>query len=237
MSPVRVLAASPEHLLGIMRVEDEKRDTFDEPAIVGWEHMADRIERCNTDEHTWFWVAVAGDEVVGYIVLQPTWINPEHGASWSAATDHGTLFRTFDADGDNLYVVAMGVCAGALRETWALLFWAAFRAWRASGKRCFMACTRMPGFASAYARTSVTADEYWRLRRADGAPVDATLRLFGQLLGDVDPLRLVRKNCPTDHASGGHGVLFAAYDPPKALRAAAAMIHAWTRLDEMRSAA
>ena len=237
MSPVRVLAASPEHLLGIMMVEDEKRGTFDERAIVGWERMADRIERCNTDDHTWFWVAVAGDEIVGYIVLQPTWIAPEHGATWSTATDHGTLYRTFDPDGDNLYVVAMGVRADASRETWAMLFWAAFRAWRESGKRCFMACTRMPGFASAYGRTGVTADEYWRLRRGDGTPVDASLRLFHDLLGGVDPLRMLPKNCPNDHASGGHGVLFAAYDPARALYAAASMARAWTHVEEYRSAA
>ena len=48
---------------------------------------------------------------------------------------------------------------------------------------------------------------------------------------------MLPKNCPNDHASGGHGVLFAAYDPARALYAAASMARAWTHVEEYRSAA
>lgn len=211
---------------GIMTVEQETFGEIGEDAMAAEEIMQKRISLCNGASHRWFWVAVADGEVVGDIVLQPTRLSPEACTSWSAATDDGTLAATFDSNGENVYVVSLAVSLRAPYGASYVLAHAAFLEWLRAGKKLFMFCSRMPGFASAHRASGVSPEAYWRLKRHDGGPQDPMLHLYWEMTGGAEPSRLLKDGFPPDTESGGHGVFFAARDPVKALHALAGLIYA-----------
>ena len=223
---VRVRSAVPLDLLQIMAVEEETFGSIGEDAMAAEAIMRRRIELCNSGNATWFWVAEDRDSLVGDIILQPTRLTPDECTSWEAATDGGTLRSTFALGGENLYVVSFAASAHAPRGTSSLLAYVAFLEWFRSGKRYFMFCSRMPGFSAAHQATGISPRDYIELRHADGGPRDPMLRLYWEMTGGAEPYRLLEHGFPPDHESGGHGVLFAADDPLRALRAIADKIYA-----------
>ncbi len=221
-----VRPAKDEDVPGIMRVERETFGDIGEDAMAAEAVMRERVGLCNRQRHSWFWVAEKNGEVVGDLILQPTGLTPEECTSWGAATDDGTLRRTFDLRGENVYVVSFAVCANAPHGTSYLLAHAAFLEWFRMRKKLFMFCSRMPGFKAMHDKNGISPEEYWRLRRRDGSPRDSMLHLYWEMTGGSNPHQFLRDGFPPDEESGGHGVLFAADDPVRALRAAANLIHA-----------
>lgn len=232
---VKIRPARMDDLEGIIRVEEETFGSIGENATASSAIMASRIARCNSGVNKWFWVAEKEKgHVVGYIVLQPTRLTPKECTSWETATDHGTLNGTFDEKGDNVYVVSLAVRREAAAGTSELLVHAAFTEWAASGKRFFMFCSRVPGFAAMHRKTGISIEDYWFRRRKDGSPSDPMLRMYWRLTGGAEPYILLKNGFPPDKESGGHGVLFAADDPAKALRAVAFLAYAAAIADKTK---
>ena len=219
LARVTIRPATSSDLDGIMSVEEEKFGTIDETAMASREQMTHRIKLCNTDHYTWFWVAVQRDKIVGYVVVQPTDLTPDTCQTWDQATDGGKLTKTFNPLGVNLYGVSVAASESAPEQTSLLLLQESIKAWKKTGKKYFMFCCRMPGYAAANEGSAITIDpnDYWQWREPDGGPKDHYLRFFWQVFG-ADPVRLLKDGYPPDQESGGHGVLFAAEEPQFALQ-------------------
>src|SRR6185369_11871109 len=91
-----VRTATLADLDGIERVEAATFGRIDPNAAASPGTIRHRINLLNAADPTWFLVAVAGSLVVGTLVLQPTDLEPADCTSWEAATDGGTLDRSFN---------------------------------------------------------------------------------------------------------------------------------------------
>jgi len=211
--------ATKDDVTDIMIVEENTFGVIGTETMATDETMVERIVLCNAEEPGWFLVAIFKGEVVGYMVLQPTNVTPDECTSWSAATDNGTLKSTFDNEGNNIYVVSLGVLSSAPCGTSELLVHASFVRWLHSRKSLYIFCSRMPGFATAQTKSGCSPEDYWRRKNPDGGPTDWMLREYWRMTGGVKPLRLLLNGFQADKESGGHGVLFAARDPLRALDA------------------
>ena len=220
---MEVRIATPDDLDGIMRVEEEAFGGVGDDAMASRETMAHRIALLNSGDQGWFWVAVHEGVIVGTNVVQPTNLTPAACTSWDAATDNGTLKRTFDPEGANLYGVSIAIGEKAPAGTASMMLFHALLARLVTGKVLYMFCARIPGFREANERDGVRAEDYWQLEE-DGRPVDPLLRRFSELFGE-GPERLLRDAFPPDEDSGGHGVLFATKDPVVGLHNIVNCIH------------
>ncbi|HEX4960426.1 MAG TPA: hypothetical protein VF173_06280 [Thermoanaerobaculia bacterium] len=209
---------------GIERIEAATFGRIDPNAAASPATLRRRICLLNADDPAWFLVAVAGADIVGTMVLQPTDLAPEECTSWEAATDNGTLARSFKPDGRNLYGVSLAVPPAAPPGTAELLIHAACIRWIA-GRKHFIFCSRMPGFAATNRKTGISPEDYVKLRRRNGAPRDPLLFLYWRWLGGVYPVRLLRDGYVVDRPSGGHAALFAPTDARAALLAIAPLIY------------
>jgi len=207
---VVVRAARREDLAGVMAVERTQfEQQVGEGSAAAEEVMERRINLCNGGNLKWFLVAECLGRVVGYMILMPTRMRPNECDSWAHATDNGELSGMWDTSGDNMYVVSLAVLPDAPEYTSVLLVYHSTRLWRAAGKKVYMFCARMPGFAEAHASTGVSPEEYWKRYGPDGLPEDWMLRLYTMMSGGQGPHRLLLNGYPPDTASGGHGVLYA----------------------------
>jgi hypothetical protein len=222
---VMVRLATEKDIAGIMQVEEETFGRIGEDAMAAQEMLMERIKLCNGNGGRWFWVAEHKGHLVGDMILQPMQLNPDGAVSWESSTDGGTLKRTFNKEGNAVFVVSLAVCARAPAGTNELLGLATLAQWAASGKEYYAFCMRMPGFAAAHKRTGVSAEMYWQMKRADGGPKDPLLRKFWMMSGGVQPYKLLKNGYPPDEESGGHAVFFALEDPVKALIATAQLIY------------
>jgi len=213
-----------DDLDGIMEVEREEFGTLGEDTMASRETMARRIEICNSEMPGWFWVALWKKKVVGDIILQPTSLTPQKCTSWNQATDNGTLERTFDPMGANIYVVSLTASGRALSGTSDMLMHTSLVAW-ARHRGYYMFCSRLPGFAKTHKETGISIEDYWKRKGPDGGPENWMLHLYWEMSGGVAPLRLLKDGFPPDVDSGGHGVLFALNDPYKALFATTAHLY------------
>lgn len=205
---VRVRAATIDDIGGIMAVELKQFLEVGEGAAATLEEMVRRIELCNSGDLKWFLVAECLGQVVGYMVLMPTSMKPEECDSWAHATDNGRLTGMWDLNGDNMYVVSFAALSEAPECASVLLVYHSTRLWRDAGKKVYMFCARMPGFAQAHTQTGISPEEYWQRRGPDGLPEDWMLRLYTMMSGGQGPHRLLLNGYPPDKASGGHGVLY-----------------------------
>lgn len=57
----------------------------------------------------WLQLLEKDDEICGFINVCPTNKTPEEFESWEQTTDNGTLERTYDPDGKNLYIVSLSM--------------------------------------------------------------------------------------------------------------------------------
>jgi hypothetical protein len=219
-----VRAATLADLDGIERIEAETFGRIDPNATASPVTIRHRINLLNAADPAWFLVAVAGSTVVGTMVLQPTDLEPDACTSWEAATDYGTLNRSFNPEGPNIYGVSLAVPPGAPAGTAECLLHAAFVRWIA-GRRHFIFCARMPGFSAANRKIGISPEDYFQLRRRNGAPRDPQLFLYWRWLGGVFPERLLRDGYGVDRASGGNAALFAPTDARAALLAIAPLIY------------
>jgi hypothetical protein len=219
-----VRAATLSDLDGIERIEAATFGRIDPDAAASPVTIRHRIRLLNAADPAWFLVAVAGHTIVGTLVLQPTDLEPEYCTSWEAATDNGTLKRSFKPDGRNLYGVSLAVPAASPPGTTELLLHAAFTHWIA-GRRHFIFCSRMPSFSAMNRKTGISPEDYIRLRRRNGAPRDPLLFLYWRWFGGAYPVRLLRDGYKVDRPSGGHAALFAPTDARAALLAMAPLIY------------
>ena len=236
-SQIRVISAKLEHLDGIMRIEEETYGKIEaaldpeetrKSTTAGRDLMASRIGLLNHPRvgraSSHFWVAKAsGDhsnEILGYVTLQPTHLQPNECDSWDKSTDFGTFRKSFHPNGPNLYAVSLGVRTGTPAETFPRLALRAFRTWSQKySEGVFMLCARVPGFARAQeADDTLTIENYWNSRHANGTYKDGMIQMFSSVL-DSPPKRLLKNGWPVDKDSKGHGVLFAAEDPDSAIAA------------------
>jgi hypothetical protein len=185
---------------------------------VGIESMAspevirNRIALCNASPPGWFWVAEARGKIVAALVLQPTKMSPDECTGWAMATDNGSLVHTFDPEGDFLYGASMSALFDAPPGASDLLVLAGHSLRMFSGKHLVYACARMPGFLQEHEATGIAPEDYWCLKRKNGAPKDPFLWHFETMIG-FRPVRLLRDGYPPDKDSGGHGVLCVSEDP------------------------
>lgn len=206
--------ARPEDIDGIMHVEEQAFGPIEEGGMAAArEIMLARMKKCNATKPGYFFVTEEDTVITGYLILQPTNITPEECTSWAAATDNGTMEKTYEAKGKNLYVVSMGVLptphsAGTSNH----LIYRMMSLWCDHGG-LLMFCSRMPGFIHEHKKTGISAEEYWQLRRADGGPQDWQIYFYWIRSGKVAPIRLLVNGFPADEESGGHAVLFALDNP------------------------
>lgn len=207
---ITIRSATKNDLDGIMDVEAKK---WEEGTAATREVMARRIEICNSKEPHHFFVTVEDDAITGYLVMQPTNLTPETCISWTSATDNGTMEKTYDSDGTNLYIVSIGAISPpkASAETADRIIARVMDMWCQHGG-VIMFTARMPGFATAHEKTGISAEEYWQLKKTDGSPLDAGIQFYWARAGHVFPERLLKDGFPTDTRSGGHAVLFVLRD-------------------------
>ena len=222
---VEIRAANLNDLDGIMAVEAETFEPVGKEAAASREIMDRRIRLLNGDSPEWFFVACHSGRVVGDAIFQPTNLSAQNCTSWEVATDKGDLVNTFKRDGENIYGVSLAVSRGAPAGTAELLMNQGFSSWHFTGKRLFMFCSRMPGFAAAHRRTGISAEEYMRRRRGNGGPRDPLLYLYWKWTGGAEPVRLLREGYSVDSDSGGYAALYALDDPVTALRAIGRQLH------------
>jgi len=216
---MKVRPATVGDLRAIMEVEKATFGQIGSGASATKSVMKKRISLCNKGLYNWFLVAESDDGVVGYMILQPTSLTSNKCTSWHHATDNGELQKTFDENGENIYVVSFAVKEDAPQWVGTFLAHASITEWLRSGKKCFMFCSRMPGFTEMRRKKKITPERYWRLTRRDGSPYDPMLNYYWSMLGGVHPRRLLKNGFPPDKESDGYGVLFVAQDPLKSLRA------------------
>ena len=201
---------------GIMEVEAESFGEVSQGAMASPDMMVSRIGLLNSNSSKWFWVASYKGRIVGYIVMQPTDLTPEEAISWDGCTDNGTLFRTFNVDGDNIY----GVSGAAIEKqgvpgVYDLLLHKLLVLWLQSRKRRFFLCSRMPGYKSA-SEKGISPEKYWQKKDSLGRPADWMLKLYYESLG-LMPVRLLQNGFSVDEESGGHAVLCVGDDPLRSL--------------------
>jgi hypothetical protein len=216
---IEIRPAKLGDLDGIMAVETETFEPVGEDAAASRETMAHRIRLLNREAPEWFFVACHAGRILGDVILQPTNLCAQDCTSWEAATGNGILDGTFSQGGKNVYGVSLAVCRDAPPGTPQLLMNQAFLAWYSTGKQLLMFCSRMPGFASTYRRTGISAEEYVMRRRRNGGPRDPLLYLYWKWTGGAEPVRLLRDGYALDSHSGGYAALYALDDPVTALRA------------------
>jgi hypothetical protein len=219
-----VRAARLSDLSEIERIEAATFGRIDPDAAASPAIIRRRLRLLNAADPAWFLVAVAGDAIVGTMVLQPTDLEPDECTSWEVATDNGTLQRSFNPDGRNLFGVSFAVPSAAPPGTAELLLHVAFTQW-ISGRKHLIFCSRMPRFSVTNRKTGISPEDYIQLRRRNGAPRDPLLFLYWRWLGGAYPVRLLRDGYGVDRPSGGHAALFAPSDARAALLAIAPLIY------------
>jgi hypothetical protein len=224
MPSLTVRDARPSDLAGIQRIEAATFGRIDPDAAASPAIIRSRIRLLNTSDYSWFLVAVAGANIVGTMVLQPTDLEPDECTSWEAATDNGTLGRSFKPNGRNVYGVSFAVPSEAPSGTAELLLHEAYIRWIADRKHMIF-CSRMPRFSETNRKTGISPEDYIKLRRRDGGPRDPLLFLYWRWLGGAYPMRLLRDGYAVDRPSGGHAALFAPTDARAALMAIAPLIY------------
>ena len=132
--------ARPDDLPAIMEIERESFEEVGEAAMASETMMRNRIIRCNAAEPGWFWVAVSGNTVEGYVVLQPTTLEPDSCTSWDISTDNGTLERTFNNDGETVFGVSLGTRENAPSGTFYMLVYQGVLLWAKTHKKRLMLC-------------------------------------------------------------------------------------------------
>lgn len=231
---MEIRPAALSDLEDIMELESVTFGPIGTDAMASRDIMARRIKRCNGGRGRWFWIAKDHRRIVGDMILQPTNITPEQCTSWGVATDNGTMNRTFNEKGKNIYVVSFAVRQDASFAAPELLIHVAFVQWLASRKKDFMFCSRMPGFAAAQKKYNVEPEVYWQLTHKDGGPRDPMLRYCWNMTGGAKPFSLLKNGFLPDKDSGGHSVLFILHDPFIALLAVAHRICALDKKPEQK---
>ena len=213
---VRVRSAVLEDIDLIMVLEEEAFGAVSKEAMASRATMLHRINLLNKGEIKWYWVAEYGDKIVGYMIMQPTDITPEKCSSWHMATDSGTLNKTFNPNGENLYGVSLAISDSAPNGVMELLMHCQFIVWLRGRQKHFMICSRMPGYRAICATMQITPEEYWQMKSPDGTYFDGMLHYFSEFVG-VAPVRLLPAGFPEDEDSCGYGVLCVGNDPWTAL--------------------
>ncbi len=221
---IRLRPAVADDIDGIMDVES-KTFGFDPMAMATREIMLSRINLLNQSPSLqWFWIAEYQGSIVGDIVLQPTSLEPHECTSWATSTDNGTLVKTFNPNGRNIFAVSLAVPDDAPAGTADFLVHQSLILRLAQHMKYYMFCARMPGFEAAHRKNGIRAEEYWQALRRDKSPRDWMLREYSNMFGEP-PLRLLMNGYPPDLASGGHGVLFATTKAELALQNLAMRIY------------
>lgn len=213
---MQVEFARCEHLDGIMVIERETFGELGEEAMASRALMESRMKRCNETGKGWFLVAVHENEVVGYLVLQPTTILPEECVSWDASTDNGTFEKTYSEDGETIFGVSLGAKRSAPPGAVSFLVHKAHTLWIERKKKRIMLCSRIPSLSHVMEQNGARPEEYCFQVDGNGKPLDWLLREFHEMFG-VLPARFLRNGYPPDGESAGHGALFVIEDPFKVL--------------------
>lgn len=135
-------------------------------------------------------------------------------------TRNENLRQAYDPQGRNGYIVNLAVLprAGGIRES-QLLFNDAQALGRQLGVESVYFESRIPGYTAWCERQrlaaaasgqpiptdDILADQYWRLTRRNGEPLDPLLRRYAEI-GAI-PLGLIKDAWKPDRPSGGYGVL------------------------------
>lgn len=196
----------------IMQIEKEQYAPIDATAMATEELMRHRIELLNAKGPGWFLVAENEQQLLGYLILFPTWKRPEDVQSWDETTDHGQLTATFSESGPHLYGVSFAVRKDAPDATSPMLILKGHELWERYLIGRFFMCSRMPGYAAAFARKGISAKEYAFSRKHNGEHKDGLVALFEEITG-ARVERLLENGYPPDAESGGHGLLMVSQKP------------------------
>ncbi len=232
---MKVRLATVQDIPDIMQIEQE---SFGED--VGVESMAtealmrDRLTRCNAVAPGWFWVAVSDGVVCGYLILQPTTLDPDLCTSWDMATDSGTLRQTFKSEGGTIFGVSLGVGSNAPTGTFYMLVYRGVLLLASTRKKRILLCSRLPRLQKTLNSRGIAPEVYWKQRDRSGAPRDPLLNMFYSAFG-VGPYKFMPNGWPTDEDSGGHAALIVVEDPYLSLELLAERIYAAGGVDAKRT--
>jgi radical SAM enzyme (TIGR01210 family) len=219
--------ANKSDISGIMAVEQTQFGQISENAMASELLMQRRIELCNFPGlQSWFFVAEIEGKIEGYVIVQPTSMSVDICTSWEHGTDFGTMEKTFDRNGKNLYIVSLAVLPKNKGVTFPLIL-QILELWKNLKFHTLMFCSRMPGWRSENLKTNISPEEYWKQINQEGDPKDWMLRLYYKMGGSPgwpECARLLLNGYSIDIDSGGHGVLFGLTDAQSACIATKAFI-------------
>ena len=203
-------AATLADTLAIHTIEFKSYSYLGEGSIVPPALIASRIELLNSGKNNWFLVGESAGQVVSFIVMQPTAVDPETYASWDEATDEGRLVGTYVPEGPDVYFVAAGRLPAAPSSYSFKTAHNGIDICRGAGKKRYFLAAAIPGFDQANQETGITVEDYWRATREDGRPLDWFMNHVFDACPEAVAERLMPNGYATDRLSHGFAVSFVA---------------------------
>ena len=144
---IQIRSANANDIDGMLSVEFERYEKLYEEQPEKKSVIRSIFEKRFEIASGWMWVAIVNDRFAGFISGQPTNMRPEDFTSWEEVTDNGTLQRTYNEDGRNVYVVNLDVSRFATKLDVQYMLMAALGAKLIkTGKDMAIFESRMPGF-------------------------------------------------------------------------------------------
>ncbi len=132
---------------GMLEIEKSRYSELYRDNEASLKGVEDRFRRRIEVAKEWMWVAVIDKQVTGFITGQPTDSEPSDFVSWEKSTDNGTLEKTFNVHGKNVYVVNLDVSRDAAKQNVQYMLMAQLGAKSIRhGKDKVVFESRMPGF-------------------------------------------------------------------------------------------
>lgn len=132
---------------GMLQVEFERYSQLYEEQPQKKNEIRRTFERRFAVASDWMWVAEVDHTVAGFISGQPTHMMPLDFTSWEEVTDNGTLEKTYQEDGRNVYVVNLDVSRFATKLDVQYMLMATLGSKLIkTGKDLAIFESRMPGF-------------------------------------------------------------------------------------------
>lgn len=199
-----IRSATLDDLDGIIKVENEIYGPISEKVVASRSVMTERVMISGS----WFLVAEANGEIVGFLSLQPTNHKPEDFVSWDDSTDEGTLKKSFCETGKYIYGVALTVGKNRFSfEARDQLLFAGAKKMILENKKLIYLSGRMPGYHRYSAELS--AEEYYNkriLKHGKDVAFDPQIRMYESF--GLKKIKLVENGFVGDRESCDYGIVF-----------------------------
>jgi hypothetical protein len=113
---ITVRHANKSDIEGMLSIERSRYAEIYDNNPKALNDVEQRFRRRIKVAQSWMWVAEISGQIVGFITGQPTNSEPQDFKSWEESTDNGTLEKTFDPTGKNVYVVNLDVSREATKN-------------------------------------------------------------------------------------------------------------------------